>query len=231
MSNELLLILQLIIFYSMVIFSYKLFGNKGLFCWSVIATILANIEVLLSITAFGMDMTGGNILFATTFVVTDILSEVSGKKEANKAVNLSIFTSISFIVISQSWLLFNTNSNDFAYSSISTLFSNTPRLMLVSLIVYAVVQRFDVWAYHKWWNFTNNKFGDRHRFLWLRNNGSTLLSQFLNAMLYSVGAFYGIYDFNTIISIGLATYIIYISTSLADTPIVYICRHIYERKK
>lgn len=231
MTNELLLILQLVGFYGMVILSYRLFGKKGLFCWSTLATILANIEVLISVTAFGRDMTMGNILFATTFVVTDILSEVSSKKDANKAVNLSIFTSAMFVIISQSWLLSIPNSSDFVFDSIKTLFSNTPRLMVVSLIVYAVVQRFDVWAYHKWWKFTEKKFRDKKKYLWLRNNGSTLLSQFFNAMLYSLGAFYGIYDIKTVISIGFATYFIYIITSIADTPVVYICRYLKEKGK
>ncbi len=48
--------------------------------WTVLATIAANIEVLIMVTAFGMEMTLGNILFASTFLVTDILSELYGKK-------------------------------------------------------------------------------------------------------------------------------------------------------
>lgn len=81
--------------------------------------------------------------------------------------------------------------------AMQTIFSNTPRLMITSMVVYAIVQEFDVWAYHKWWDFTNKLVGDRERFLWLRNNGSTLISQFLNNILYTFGAFWGIHDFKT----------------------------------
>ena len=168
------------------------------------------------------------MLFATTFLVTDILSENHGKKEANVAVNIGIATSIAFIVISQSWMLYTPAASDFASPAIATIFSNTPRLMLASLIVYAICQKFDVWAYHAWWAFTNKKCGDSKKFLWLRNNGSTLISQLLNAILYTFGAFFGVYDIPTLISIVFASYVIFIVTSLADTPIVYLARKMKE---
>ena len=189
----------------------------------------ANIEVLILVNAFGMEQTLGNILFASTFLVTDILSEIAGKKEAQKAVNLGIFTSVLFIIISQSWLLYQPSANDWAQEPIRSIFSNTPRLMIVSVLVYAICQRFDVWAYHKWWNFTKTKFGDEKRFLWLRNNGSTLISQLLNTILYTFGAFWGMYEFPVLLNIALASYVIFIATSLADTPFVYLARKINEK--
>lgn len=228
MPNEILLILSLFVFFGAVLVFYRLFGRLGLYVWTVIATIAANIEVLILVDAFGMEQTLGNVLFATTFLVTDILSENHGKKEANTAVSIGIATSISFIVISQSWMLYTPSVNDFARPSIETVFSNTPRLMLASLIVYAICQRFDVWAYHKWWAFTSEKCGDSRRFLWLRNNGSTLLSQLLNAVLYTFGAFFGLYDIPTLLSIICSSYIIFIVTSLADTPVIYLARRIKE---
>ena len=228
MPNELLLILSLIVLYGAVLVFYRLFGKLGLYVWTVIATISANIEVLILVNAFGMEQTLGNVLFATTFLVTDILSENHGKKEANVAVNIGIATSIAFIVISQSWMLYTPAASDFASPAIATIFSNTPRLMLASLIVYAICQKFDVWAYHAWWAFTNKKCGDSKKFLWLRNNGSTLISQLLNAILYTFGAFFGVYDIPTLISIVLASYVIFIVTSLADTPIVYLARKMKE---
>ena len=224
MPNELLLILSLFFLFGAVLVFYRLFGKLGLYVWTVIATIAANIEVLILVDAFGLEQTLGNVLFATTFLVTDILSENHSKKEANIAVNIGIATSISFILISQSWMLYTPSVNDFARPSIETIFSNTPRLMLASLIVYAICQKFDVWAYHKWWAFTSKRCGDSKRFLWLRNNGSTLISQFLNAVLYTMGAFFGLYDIPTLISIALSSYIIFIVTSLADTPVIYLAR-------
>ena len=229
MPNELLLILSLFFLFGAVLVFYRLFGKLGLYVWTVIATIAANIEVLILVDAFGLEQTLGNVLFATTFLVTDILSENHSKKEANIAVNIGIATSISFILISQSWMLYTPSVNDFARPSIETIFAHTPRLMLASLIVYAICQKFDVWAYHKWWAFTSKRCGDSKRFLWLRNNGSTLISQLLNAVLYTMGAFWGLYDIPTLISIALSSYIIFIVTSLADTPVIYLARKMKER--
>lgn len=229
MPNELLLILALICTYSAVIIAFRIFGEQGLYLWTIIATIAANIEVLMVVTAFGMEMTLGNILFASTFLVTDIASELYGKKKAQRAVYLGIATSIIFILISQSWMLYTPNESDFATPSIRAIFSNTPRLMLASVIVYVIVQLFDVWLYHKWWDFTKKKYGDSDRFLWLRNNGSTLFSQLLNTLLYTFGAFLGMYSIPTLISIAISSYVIFIVTSLADTPFVYLARKIYKK--
>ncbi len=229
MQNEILLILSLFLTYAAVLFLFKLFKEQGLYLWTIVATIAANIEVLIVINAFGMEMTLGNILFASTFLVTDILSELYGKKEAQHAVWMGIATSIVFIFISQSWMLYLPNENDFASPAIRTVFSNTPRLMIVGIAVYVIVQLFDVWAYHKWWEFTSQKFGDRKKFLWLRNNGSTLISQLLNTILFTWGAFVGTHNTETLISIAFASYLIFIVTSLADTPFVYLARYLKEK--
>lgn len=224
MSNEILLIVSLAVIYSSVLAAYHFLGRQGLYCFTVFATIAANIEVMLMVDAFGMEQTLGNVLFASTFLVTDILSEREGKAAAQKAVNIGIITSVAFIAVSQSWLMYTPASSDWARESFQTIFSNTPRLMAASLLVYAICQRFDVWAYHKWWALTSRRCGDSTRFLWLRNNGSTLISQMLNTVLYSFGAFGGMYDMKTMISICISSYVIFIVTSLADTPVVYLAR-------
>ena len=199
--------------------------------FTVFATIAANIEVLILVQAFGMEMTLGNILFATTFLVTDILSEIAGKKQAQQAVWIGIAANVLFVVVSQSWLMYIPSAEDWVTPSMRSIFSNTPRLMLASLAVYAIVQVFDVWLYHKWWDLTQRLSGDRRGYLWVRNNGSTLISQLLNAILYTAFAFYGMYDIPTLVSIVLSSYVIFIFTSLLDTPIVYWARLIHEKKQ
>ena len=231
MTNEILLVITLLVEYSALILLHQYFGKNGLFMWTSIATIAANIEVLMLVKAFGMEMTLGNILFASTFLVTDIVSELYGKKESKKAVKIGIATSISFVLISSSWLLYQPSSGDFATPSIRTIFSNTPRLMFASLAVYVIVQFFDVWLYHKWWAFTDKLFENHDKYLWVRNNGSTILSQFLNSLLFNVFAFYGTYDNITIWNIIVSSFVIFLITSLADTPFVYICRHLYRKKQ
>ena len=226
MRNEIILILSLLAIYTAVVLFYKFWGKSGLYCWTVIATISANIEVLILVDAFGMEQTLGNILFASMFLVTDILSETEGKEAAKKAVTLGIVTSVVFVLISQSWLLYLPNENDFAMPAIRSVFTNTPRLMISSIVVYAIVQMFDVWAYHAIWNKTEKYCKDSKRFLWLRNNGSTLVSQFFNTFLYTFAAFLFIYPVGTLMNIVLSSYVIFIVTSLLDTPAVYAARWI-----
>ncbi len=229
--NEILLLLSLPLIYGSVLTAYRFFGKTGLYAWTVFATITANIEVLLLVNAFGIEQTLGNILFASTFLVTDILSECYDKTSAQTSVNLGVATSIGFILLSQLWLLYSPAANDWAMESFRTIFSNTPRVMLASVLVYAIVQRFDVWLYHRWWEFTTKRFGDSRRFLWLRNNAATLLSQLVNTLLYSFGAFGGLYDIDTLLSICLSSYAIYIVTTLSDTPFVYLARRIHSSGK
>lgn len=230
MINEILLIGSLIFIFGTVLLAYRFFGKTGLFCISAIATVLANIEVVILVNAFGMEQTLGNVLFASTFLVTDILSECEGKKEANKAVWLGVLSSIFFLVLSQSWIYYIPSENDFVHSSVKEVFANTPRMIIASLAVYAISQLFDVWLYHKWWAFTEKRFGDKRRFLWLRNNGSTLVSQLLNTLLFTLFAFWGTYDIKTLVSIFLSSYVIYVVTSLLDTPVLYLARKIHEKK-
>ena len=226
MNNEILLALSIIVIYGCVIVMYRFFGADGLFCWTCVATILANIEVLRVVDAFGIEQTLGNVLFASTFLVTDILSEKEGAATANRAVTIGIIASVMFIVISQSWLLYTPSESDWAGESFEIIFSNTPRLILASLVVYAICQRFDVWLYHKWWKLTERLTGEKKRFLWVRNNFSTLVSQALNTVLYNVAAFWGIYDTDTLISICVGGYVVFIVTSIMDTPAIYIARKI-----
>lgn len=230
MINEILLIGSLIFIFGTVLLAYRFFGKTGLFCISAIATVLANIEVVILVKAFGIEQTLGNVLFASTFLVTDILSECEGKKEANKAVWLGVLSSIFFLVLSQSWIYYIPSENDFVHSSVKEVFANTPRMIIASLAVYAISQLFDVWLYHKWWAFTEKRFGDKRRFLWLRNNGSTLVSQLLNTLLFTLFAFWGTYDIKTLVSIFLSSYVIYVVTSLLDTPVLYLARKIHEKK-
>lgn len=90
MRNELMLVVSLLLAFGGVLAWFALLGKTGLMGWTVLATIAANIEVLILVEAFGMEQTLGNMLFASSFLVTDILSELYGKRDAQRAVNLGI---------------------------------------------------------------------------------------------------------------------------------------------
>lgn len=228
--NELLLIGSVVIIYGAILLACKLFGKTGLYVMMVVVTIIANIEVLILVDAFGLNQTLGNVMFASTYLITDILSENEGKKTASKAVWIGIFTSVIMLVFTQYMRLYIPAENDWARDSINAIFATTPRLILGSITGYAVSQLFDVWLYHFWWQFTEKKTGDKRKFLWLRNNGSTLISQLINTVIFTTVSFAGWYDFSTLLTIMISSYVIYIFTSLLDTPAVYIARRMKEKE-
>lgn len=224
--NELLLIVSLIISFGATVLFLKLFGKGGLVAWIGICAVFANIEVTILVHAFGMDQTLGNTLFASSFLATDILSEIYGKKEANKGVLAGIITTVLFIILSFMWTHYIPAGDDWAMPSVQALFSNTPRMLLASLLAYAISEAFDVWLYHKWWDLTEKKTGSHDKFLWFRNNFSTLFSQLINIVIFNFGAFWGIYSLPELITITGACYVIYIVTSLLDTPFLYLAKKI-----
>ena len=228
-QNEILHIASLVVFFGGLVAFFRFFGKQGIYAWTVICTIAANIEVLILVHAFGLDTTLGNVIFASSFLATDIMSEVFGKKEANRCVRIGILANVTFILISQSWFLYIPAEGDSMAEPIHTVFANTPRVMLSSLFAYAVCETFDVWAYHTWWNWSTRKSGDRRRFLWLRNNGSTLISQLLNVVLFNLLAFWGVFPRDTLVQVVVMGYVIFIVTSLLDTPFMYLARHIAEK--
>ncbi len=229
--NELLLIITLLISFGGTLLFLKVFGKGGLFAWIGIATVFANIEVTIVVHAFGMDQTLGNTLFAATFLATDILSEIYGKKEATKGVLAGIFTSLTFIVLSFMWVHYIPAESDWASDFVHGLFSNTPRMLISSLLAYAISEWVDVFLYHAWWNLTEKKTGSHTKMLWFRNNFSTLISQFVNIVIFNFGAFLGIYTFKELVGITAACYVIYVATSLLDTPFIYLARKIAKGNK
>lgn len=224
MKNEILLLCSVLLIYGAVLVSYRLFGKTGLFAMTAISTILANIEVLILVDGFGMEQTLGNVMFASTYLITDILSENEGKKYASRAVWIGVFSSVAMLVFSQYWLLYVPSSSDWASEHIRAIFSTTPRLLLGSFLAYVISQRFDVWLYHKLWDFTTKKTGNKVAFLWLRNNAATLISQIINTVIFTTVSFAGWYETKTLLAIMISSYVIYIATSLLDTPALYLAR-------
>ncbi len=85
-TNEFLWLVLLLINFSAILLAYRFFGKTGLYVWIPIATILANIQVLKMVDLLTIGVTLGNITYASSFLVTDILSENYGKRSAKRAV-------------------------------------------------------------------------------------------------------------------------------------------------
>ena len=96
MTNELIALMFIIVNFSLVVLSYKLFGRKGLYAYIAMSVIAANIQVAKTITIFGITATLGNTMFSGIFLATDLLSEKYGKKAAMTAVFIGFFYAIIF---------------------------------------------------------------------------------------------------------------------------------------
>ena len=228
MSNELLLIGELLLTFGSLTLAYKLFGKLGLFVWIPISTILANIQVLVTIESFGLVATLGNVMYGSCFLATDILAENYGKKEAKKAVAIGFFSLIFTALIMNYILMYTSIQDAFSiemFTNISSIFKMLPRLALASLVAFFASQSHDVWAFEFW----KKKFPGTKN-LWIRNNASTLISQSLDTAIFTIIAFWGQMPLNILWQIFATTVILKTVISLIDTPFVYLGVLIHKKK-
>ena len=224
--NEILFLTSIAFYLGGVLFSYKVFGKTGLYIWTAISAILSNIEAMKMVNMFGLSVTLGNALYASNFVVTDILSENYNKESANKAVNIGLFVTIIWVIATQLILKFNPNSLDFINPSLNEVFGFMPRIAIASMFTYAVSQKIDVILYHNIWEITKKKFKNTNKGLWIRNNISTLTSQFIDTAIFTLIAFVGTVSFKELITLIFTTYILKALVSILDTPIIYLAKKI-----
>lgn len=222
MSNELIFIITVLVYLGSVLLLYKLFGKNGLFAFAIFGTLLGNIAVCKTIDLFGVSTTAGNVLYASTFLVTDILSEKYGKKEASKAVKYSFAIMLLWLLGTQMILLFGPNANDYINPSLQVVFGLVPRITIASLVGFICSQNIDVFLYHLIWRKT----GEDKTKLWLRNNGSTLISQAIDTIIFTTLAFWGVYPTEVFVSILITTYVFKAIVALLDTPFIYLARKI-----
>lgn len=230
MQNELLWLAMLLANFLLIILAYRLFGKWGLIMWIPISVIVANVQVVQTVELFGLAATLGNIVYASSFLVTDILSENYGKKEAQKAVWIGFFSLISMTLLMNLALQFLPLEGDefagTAHEATSTIFSLMPRIAIASLAAYLLSQRHDVWAFHFW-----RKSFPADRQLWIRNNLSTMVSQLIDSVVFVVVAFYGVFEWGTLFEIFVTTYILKWAVAAADTPFVYWGKRIFKSNR
>ena len=227
MSNDLLFVGAVLLYLGCVLLFYKLFGKNGLFAFAIFGTILGNIAVCKCVDLFGLSSTAGNVLYASTFLVTDILSEKYGKKDARRAVIYSFSIMLLWLLGTQLILWFTPNASDYVSDSLNVVLGLVPRITIASLAGFICSQTIDVSLYHLIWSKT----GDNSSKLWLRNNGSTLISQAIDTVIFTFLAFWGTYPTDVFISILLTTYLFKAIVAVADTPFIYIARKITPREE
>lgn len=221
--NEMLWLGFALLDLTMVLILYRMFGRIGLFALIVFNLLLCNIQVLKTVQLFGMTTTLGNILYASVFLSTDLLSEFYGRKEAQKAVLLGFVTLVMMVGYMQLSLLFKPTPDDFAQPHLEAIFGFLPRVALGSMIAYLVSQFHDVWAFHA----IREKTGERY--LWLRNNASTLVSQLLDSVIFCLIAFWGVFPGDVLLEIVATTYLMKVIVAVMDTPFIYLAKRLFPR--
>ncbi len=221
MPNEILWFMFALVNFTLLVVSYKLFGRNGLYAWVAMATILANLQVIKIVSLFSFTATLGNIMFGTLFLATDALNEKYGIQAAKKAVWVGFFTLVSTVVLMQMTLWFVPAADDVSHDALSAIFDFLPRLALASLTAYLLSQLLDVHLFQR----------IRKRFhsdasLFIRNLGSTFVSQTIDTLIFVPIAFAGVYAFDILLSIFLTTLAIKLVVAMLDTPFIYLIQRI-----
>ncbi len=224
--NETMWLIMLVLNFLAIMIAYRLWGKTGLYIWIPISVMIANIQVTKTVVLFGMEATLGNIVYATSFLATDILNECYGKKAAAKAVGIGFFSLIVMTVLMNVAILFNPAPSDFVQESMSTIFGLMPRIALASLTAYLLSQLHDIWAYGFW-----GRIKPGIKWLWLRNNASTAVSQLIDTLLFTILAFWGVFPWSILWQIMLTTYVLKWVVAMLDTPFIYIARNWHDSKK
>jgi len=225
MDNVTLWLLFMVVDLSAVLIAYKLFGKVGLYGVICMSIIVANIQVLKLVDMFGLTVTLGNILYGSIFFATDMLSEFHGKKAATKGVWLGFFVLLLTTVYMQIAMLFKPNVEDFIQPHLQAIFTIFPRVVLGSLVAYVISQHHDVWAFDFW----KQKF--KGKYLWLRNNASTLVSQLIDSIIFCFIAFLGVFSMEVFWQILFTTYLFKVIVAIVDTPFIYYAKLVLGKRE
>ena len=230
MNNLLIFLIFALINFALIAIAFRFFGKRGILAYIVLSVIAANLQVnegvIFDFGLFQLEATLGNVMFAGIFLATDLLNEKYGLEEAKKAVHISIFANLSFILIMFISTLFTglDYSQDFndALKLFFSLNGGTFKAVLVGNLVYFISQSLDVYVYAR-----IKKWDDSKKTLWIRNNGSTFISQLFDTLLVTFGfALVGIFPMDIVVSIIITTLIVKYLAAIIDTPFLYLMQRI-----
>ena len=168
---------------------------------------------------YDFEVSVGILPYPITFLVTDLISEIYGKKNANKVVITGIFASaFSLLIIMVSDGVGATEWSPVGDDTFHKVFGLSALAVFASAMAYLVAQFVDIRIYHFW------KTKTKGRHLWLRNNFSTITSQFLDtfSVLFLLCSF-GIIEWKLFPVLLLNGFAFKLLVALLDTPILYLC--------
>lgn len=225
LNTYVLWLIMLFYCFSSILIFLKLFGYVGLFIYSALAIIIGNIQVLKTVDFFYSPepVALGTVLFASTFLCTDILSEHFDKDKARKNVLIGFVSFLFMTIMMLITIGFKPSTNDWVQDSLVNVFTPMSRFFIASMIAYLASQYFDVWIYSTIKNLTKN------RFLWLRNNLSTIISSLIDNTVFSLLAWIILNPnpetlYNVIMIYIFGTYILRIFIAFIDTPFMYLSK-------
>ena len=189
----------------------------GLF---VASLVTANL-ISLKIASFGFfEASVGILVFPVLFLITDIIEEVHGSAKAKQFVYIALITLVFVLIITAIAVLLPTAERSFiSGAEYSNIFGTTLRIFAASIVGFFFSQMHDVWAFNFWKQKTKGKF------LWLRNNASTVVSQFIDTTLFMFLAFYAIspkFTVEYVFALIIPYWLIKVLFALIDTPFCYL---------
>ena len=191
----------------------------------VTCNLIANKFVSVDLGFKTFIVSAGILPYPITFLVTDILSEIFGRKKANLVVFSGFIASV--LVLLFLWLgsVFNAIPNSpIDNSTYNLVFNNASRVIFASMTAYLVAQFIDVRMFHFWKKLTNG------RHLWLRNNFSTVGSQLVDTVLVVSILFVGVWEPSQIFQAIIDGFLFKILIALVDTPLFYLISGFIRRK-
>ena len=184
----------------------------------IVSLVLANTLGTKITTLFGVRVSFGIFLVPILFLVTDIIAEVHGKQKAKSFVYIAIFTQLFLLFMAYVAIKLPANPTWGNQAAFASVFGASLRMTIASIIAFIAAQFHDVWAFDFWKKKTKGKY------LWLRNNLSTMSSQLIDTILFMFIAFYKInpkFTVPFIISLIIPYWIFKIAFAFIDTPLAY----------
>ncbi|MBU0471806.1 MAG: queuosine precursor transporter [Nanoarchaeota archaeon] len=182
------------------------------------ALILANTLGTKITTLFGVRVSVGIFFVPIMFLVTDIIAEVHGKQRAKNFVYVALIIMTFGLFMIYVSIILPANSTWGNQDAFASIFGATLRMTIASIIAFSLSQLHDVWAFDLLKRKTKGKY------LWLRNNVSTMISQFIDTTVFMFLAFYHVapkFTVQFIFSLIIPYWLFKVLFALIDTPFVY----------
>lgn len=168
----------------------------------------------------------GILPYPITFLITDLISEVFGKRKANQIVTAGIFASFFSmgIVLLADYVPAIENS-PIDNEVFSKVFALSPIAVLASMLAYLFAQYVDIAIYHFWKKVTQGKH------LWLRNNFSTFLSQFIDTFtVVSLLCLFQVLPWSMFYGLVISGFIFKVLVAFFDTPFLYFFVYLLRKR-